>query len=754
MKNQKNRVELLAPAGNMEGFLGAIHAGADAVYLSGKQFGARAYADNFSQEELLYCLKYAHLRGRKVYLTVNTLTRNQEIEQLFDFLLPLYEAGLDGVIIQDMGVFQYIAAHFPDMEKHISTQMTITEAGAANFLKKHGAVRIVPARELSLAEIKQMKEQTGLEIECFIHGAMCYCYSGQCLFSSMLGGRSGNRGRCAQPCRLPYRVAGAASGSEEHYPLSLRDMCTIEHIPQLIEAGIDSFKIEGRMKKPEYTAGVTAIYRHYIDQYYANCHKSGYEYRVKEQDIQKLKGLYMRSQLQNGYYFKHNGRDMVTLDNPSYSGTDEALVREIRKQFIETPNKLPVSLSAYFYVGQPGILHMTYRDITVTVEGGITQPASKQPMSEADIRKQLSKLGNTDFILQDAQVYVEDNAFFSIKELNELRRAAVSALEQQMLLSNGVSGTGRRVISKKEQLINRPNTSDPASVAPTKGLHVSCNTLEQLQTVADLLRKNLISIERLSLESDLLVYSYQELRPLLQELSSYGEIYIALPYIIRLRDEAFLERLSFILQELSVTGLLIRSLSGLSWLQQLHFSGKVLADSCFYLWNRESIHFWKTMLTEGTLPLEFNSAAQQELLQAGMPLEKIIYGRIPMMITAGCVANTTDHCQQPKTNTTPSHTGMTSLTDRYQKSFPVQLCCSHCYNIIYNSLPLSLHKELGKWWERAALRISLTTENATQTGEVILYFSKALQQLAEKGCIAESTPVWEYTTGHEKKGAE
>ena len=231
MKNDVKKVELLAPAGNMEGFLGAICAGADAVYLSGKQFGARAYADNFSEEELLYCLKYAHLRSRKVYLTVNTLTRNQELTELYDYLLPLYEAGLDGVIIQDMGVFQYISRQFPNLDKHISTQMTITEAGAASFLKEQGAVRIVPARELNLAEIQHIKQQTGLEIECFIHGAMCYCYSGQCLFSSILGGRSGNRGRCAQPCRLPYRVEGA-SGREETYPLSLRDMCTIEHIPQ------------------------------------------------------------------------------------------------------------------------------------------------------------------------------------------------------------------------------------------------------------------------------------------------------------------------------------------------------------------------------------------------------------------------------------------------------------------------------------------------------------------------------------------
>ena len=195
------RVELLAPAGNYEAFIGAINAGADAVYLGGEKFGARAYADNFSTEEICNALHIAHFMGRKIYLTVNTLMKESELEELYDYLLPLYEAGLDGVIVQDMGVFCYIRDHFKDLALHASTQMTLTGVRGASFLKSRGAVRIVPARELSLAEIRKIKEQTGMEIECFIHGAMCYCYSGQCLFSSVLGGRSGNRGRCAQPCR-------------------------------------------------------------------------------------------------------------------------------------------------------------------------------------------------------------------------------------------------------------------------------------------------------------------------------------------------------------------------------------------------------------------------------------------------------------------------------------------------------------------------------------------------------------------------
>ena len=231
-----NRVELLAPAGNKEAFIGTINAGADAVYLGGTKYSARAYADNFETEDIIFCIRYAHLRGKKVYLTVNTLMKENEINGLYDYIQPLYIAGLDACIVQDFGAFIFLQKHFPDMELHASTQMTITGPDSAKMLKEMGATRIVPARELSLSEIKILKKESGLEIETFIHGAMCYCYSGQCLFSSILGGRSGNRGRCAQPCRLPYDVNNTTSKNKDTYPLSLKDMCTLEHIDKLIQA--------------------------------------------------------------------------------------------------------------------------------------------------------------------------------------------------------------------------------------------------------------------------------------------------------------------------------------------------------------------------------------------------------------------------------------------------------------------------------------------------------------------------------------
>lgn len=264
-----NKIELLAPAGSYEAFEAALGAGADAVYLGGPDFGARAYAKNFSQEELIRAIRTAHLHGRKLYLTVNTLLKNKELqEKLYASLKPAYEEGLDAVIVQDMGVLRFIRRVFPDLPIHASTQMAVTGPEGMKFLESLGVSRVVPARELSLEELKTMHKESPIEIETFIHGALCYSISGQCLMSSILGGRSGNRGRCAQPCRLPYQIKEKGSrftGDRELCPLSLKDICTLDILPEILDAGVVSLKIEGRMKQPEYTAAVTGIYRKYLD---------------------------------------------------------------------------------------------------------------------------------------------------------------------------------------------------------------------------------------------------------------------------------------------------------------------------------------------------------------------------------------------------------------------------------------------------------------------------------------------------------
>ena len=745
MKNQ--RVELLAPAGNEEGFYGAIHAGADAVYLGGDKFGARAYADNFTTERLVECIRYAHIWGRKVYLTVNTLVKDKEWDQLYDYIQPFYEAGLDGVILQDMGVFLYLRDYFPGMELHVSTQMTLTGSHGAGFMKALGACRIVPARELSIEEIKQIKKDTGLEIEAFIHGAMCYCYSGQCLFSSVLGGRSGNRGRCAQPCRLPYAVtsnrsndSGEKPSREECYPLSLKDMCTIEHIPELIEAGIDSFKIEGRMKKPEYAAGVTAIYRKAIDRYYANPGR----FKVANEEIRALSGLYIRSERQDGYYHKHNGADMVTLQSPAYSKSDDALLARIRKEYLEQKPTMPVEIYADFTVGEPVSLTFICGEHSVTVTGDEVLRAQKQPISRENLEKQLQKLGETSFRSSAIYAKLDEHAFYPLKAMNELRREAIHALEDVMIQSYGLP------VQRKAQEFHTPRVHRHCLDVkhPDTLLTVNVRTFEQLLAVVDFIKGTHKKLRRLYVEGDLVLGTHAaNAQKLLQSIAEYTENYLVLPYIIRKRDEEYLKA---ILDLLNVPhkfyqGCMVRSLEGYAYLIEKGYQGPICSDAGFYIWNQPSLVYWQDKLSGFCLPWELNAGEQRTLLAAcdkGFA-EKIIYGRLPMMITANCVIRTTSGCIHALDTD-----NMVYLTDRYKKQFPVAANCNHCMNIIYNSVPLSLHGTMDKWKGLAHNRLDFTVEDRMQTEQVLTYFT-ALTEGKEA-----AFPFPEYTTGHEKRGVE
>lgn len=805
------RVELLAPAGNMAGFYGAIHAGADAVYLGGKRFGARAYADNFTEEELLVCLRYAHILGRRVYLTVNTLVKEAEFDAIAVYLSPLYEAGLDGVIVQDIGVFCFIRDHFPGLELHVSTQMMLTGSYGAKLLKEMGAVRVVPARELSLAELKALKAESGLQVEAFIHGAMCYCYSGQCLFSSMLGGRSGNRGRCAQPCRLPYRPEAAhlgGAGSGVCYPLSLKDLCTVEHIPELIGAGIDSFKIEGRMKKPEYAAGVTAVYRKYIDRYYA-----GKDCTVEAADLQVLGGLYIRSGRQDGYYNRHNGRDMVALQNPSYGECSEALSRQIRETWPQERRRIAVDLEAELLVGRPARVVLNCKRpegvLSAAVSGDVTAAAQRQPVTEENVRRQLGKLGDTFFAARDIDLELDENAFYPLKGLNELRRQAVEQLEALLIGANGLPAgregieqtaieqtvmeqTSMRRISRAQISVEQTSVAREESGGEESGLristgsfHVCLRTAEQLQALAETAAAY-PKFARVCLEADLVYEMLYEavdagagdrvhFLKLLEGLRDGGCVpVIALPPVIRKRDQAFLEKIweGFWENCGLFGGFLVRSMDGLGYVTQMSQNKqretgasekeganpadamaavKVYGDAGISIWNRESLRALQRtaetdavgggihMLDGFCMPYELNGREQQSLLGAArIPCEKIVYGRIPLMITANCVVNTVYGC---KGGGDPA----CFLTDRYQKRFPVLANCRHCMNTIYNSLPLSLHKEFSKWRDRTDFRLDFTIEDGRETVRILHYFLSG---------AAGEPPYREYTAGHEKRGAE
>lgn len=413
------KTELLAPAGSYVGMKAAFLAGADAVYMGGRLFGARAYADNPEDDGLLCAIDYAHLRNKRLYLTVNTLLKNQELAHLlYDYLAPCYERGLDGVIVQDIGVLSFIKRQFPSLPVHASTQMAVTGVHGARLLKNLGVTRIVTARELSLEEIRTIYQSTGLEIECFIHGALCYSYSGMCLFSSMLGGRSGNRGRCAQPCRLPYQVyeeQRRIGGKNAAYPLSLKDMCTIDLLPEILEAGVHSLKIEGRMKKPEYAAGVTRIYRKYLDAY----ENDSSHYTVEQEDRRELLELYQRDGFNQGYYHVRNGKDMVAILNQKAdtkrekgeNTRNQELFSYLKKTYMEQEQKVTINGRLELYAEGSAVFTAFYRDTSVKIGQKLVEPAKNQPLNEERLLRQMRKTGNTPFVFDKLDIQKDKNIF-------------------------------------------------------------------------------------------------------------------------------------------------------------------------------------------------------------------------------------------------------------------------------------------------------------------------------------------------------
>lgn len=742
------KVELLSPAGNFDALKGAINAGADAVYLGGKSYGARAYADNFTADEICEGIHYAHVFGRKIYLTVNTLIKEKELDDLYHFMLPFYEKGLDGVIVQDMGVLRFLRHYFPGLLLHASTQMTITGPEGAALLKEEGISRIVPARELSLDELISLKQRTGVEIEAFIHGAMCYCYSGQCLFSSLLGGRSGNRGRCAQPCRLPYQVQAKSprghalktslvqSEGQSCYPLSMKDMCTIDLLPKLIEAGIDSFKIEGRMKDPAYAAGVTAVYRKYIDRYY----QVKENFQVSKEDQKLLASLYIRSETEDGYYQRRNGRKMISLSSPAYSHTDEALLTSIRQKYIDTPLCHSAKAKIYLKAGERAELTLemiTDSRLKVCVAGEQAQEALRQPLSKSKIEEQLKKSGNSLIRIEEVTIDGAENIFMPISSLNELRRSAILALEKELVQAQMPK------TEKKDTALNLSLYSAsaiPRNLSLPRNLHASVMTSSQLKAALE------EGIGRIYVDYGLLD------KPL--DLPAKTELYGVAPYIVREGDKPYLERLKELLLSGVLKGVLVRNLESAAFFSKNISADRIVLDANLYIWNREALRFWESYAGEFYLPVECNVREWRELLGAcqGRKLRAgaVIYGRLPMMITANCVRKTMGKCGGER--------GITLMEDRYGKSFPVYSDCLCCYNVIYNSVPLSLHRQFP--WKIPSdgdYRLDFTLEQEEETRKIIRFFHH-LATCSEKegaGATDKQAPVFEeYTTGHFKRGVE
>lgn len=747
-------LELLAPAGSLKTLKAVIHAGADAVYLGGSMFGARAYANNFNEEELLEAIRFGHIHGRKIILAVNTLLKEYELGQLYDYLHPYYEAGLDAVIVQDMGVMEFIKTHFPNLPIHTSTQMTITNVEGARLLKEQGVERVVTAREMSLEEIQRIHDEVGVELESFIHGALCYCYSGQCLFSSIIGGRSGNRGRCAQPCRLSYEVLQGEKSLTGHHAtpiLSLKDMCTLPFLYELADHGVYSFKIEGRMKTPEYAAGVVSIYRKYMDSYL-----DGNRIPVEKKDIRALLELGNRGGFTNGYYYHHNDSDMLSGESASHNKSEGVLQDNIRREYVDTELKEKIKGKLILNKECPAKIEVQYGKIKVSYQGDMVLVAQNRPLTKEVVTEKITKTGNTPFVFENLEVTMDDDIFMPVNQLNQLRRGALEALEEALLkpyertlpelVETSSAETDRQTTGNaiKEKQISGQSlsqTSGQQSAGSSTEVRVLIEDAEQLPAV---LKVDFVDTVYL----DCMLYTRENLiRKLSEDIdrvhASGKKAFYVFPFIFRQQTSLFYEKIMPELKKLPLDGIMVRSLDEIAFIKEWgNENWQMVSDSNLYTYSNEAAeYFYRLGMIQDTIPVELNR--KEILRRENSRSEMIIYGRLPLMITAQCIHKNTLGCMHQHK--------VLNLIDRYSVHFPVKNFCSECYNVIYNSLPVCLFKEdvTVKKIAPAALRLSFTTETEEETEQILTIYG----DIYKNGGILGQMPM-ECTNGHFKRGVE
>ncbi|MGN0437956.1 MAG: U32 family peptidase [Lachnospiraceae bacterium] len=729
--------EILAPAGSMEALKAAVGAGADAVYLGGSMFGARAYADNFDEQTLIKGIEYCHLYGVKVYLTVNTLFRHEEMKLLKDYLTPYYVAGLDAVIVQDLGVMKFIHDNFPDIAIHASTQMTITTPYAYQLLRDYGVTRVVPARELSNEELLAMKQvENPPELEVFVQGALCYCYSGQCLMSSFLGGRSGNRGRCAQPCRLPYELFDEENHkiqAKGAYLLSPKDLCGLSNVSKLMELGIDSFKIEGRMKKPLYVAACVRAYRNAVDA----CYENRLTNEMMEQYKKEMAAIFNRGGFTKGYFKQTKVKDMMSLENPGNIGVligsvvsknknqieiklkesvskgdllllhgldgdilltcnvdgklsqvirlnapkvktiklgtevycmqNAALEKEL-SQLISEEKRIRISGAIQLVTGQPAVLQLKYGNFCVEQTGKTVISAAKQPLTFSVVKNKISQLGTTRYELTNLEADISEDAFYSMKDLKELRRDAISLLEEHVISSYRREKQADYSYGKEQ---NDCNVYQQITESVWNHPIVEISSMEQFYV--------LNSYENVKdVYVDLQYFTNKDIIKLLNEHAEYN-FYLVLPAILR---NAAYQDMEFVLtiDSSALKGLVVRNIDEYAYLKNMGYKKEIVADYSLYVMNEFAGDVVFDMIT---LPVELN---EKELMDLSVKLHKqqiCVYGYQQLMVSAQCVCNHTIGCRNDNT--------MLILKDRYQKDFYCKSVCKYCYSIIYNGLPTVIY---------------------------------------------------------------
>ncbi len=636
----KRLPELLCPAGSPDALDAAIEGGADAVYLGTTAFNARMNAHNFGGDALRSAVLRAHAYGVKIYVTLNTLVTDRELPAFVDAAKDAYRAGADALIVADMGGAAAIRRAVPGGELHASTQMSGHNLAMAEELSRLGFSRMVVARETSKPDLEQLMANSPVEIEMFVHGALCVCHSGQCLFSSMVGGRSGNRGECAQPCRLPYASGKTPSGEtpgrgknagqkkQETYPLSLKDLSLASHVPELIALGVSSLKIEGRMKSPEYVRDTTRIWRRLLDEGRA----------ATPEEMRELADIFSRGGFTDAYYTGKIGHGMLGVRTETDKSNSRA-----REPFRGLTRKIPLNVHARVIAEEPSLLTLSDGMRSVTVTGDIPQPARTAPLTRETVEKNLNRFGGTPYSASEFRLELSEGLMLPLSRLNDLRRRAVAAWE---------SGT-----------VNKPCPEMfPWEPEVPAGEREQCNS-------ARFYRPEQITKEAKAF-FDRIYLPLQHFTP-----DADG---VLLPPVIFDHEQKAAETLLRAAKEKGAVRALVGNIGHIGLVRRAGLTP--VGDYRLNITNRESMRRAEALgLSEAILSPELTLPQARDI---GGAAALIVYGRIPLMTLEKCVSREVSDC----TACSGDHV---LLRDRTGTEFPVLREWEH-RNVIYNSVPTSM----------------------------------------------------------------
>ena len=659
------KAEILAPAGSPQALIAAVRSGADAVYLGAQNLNARRNAENFDNDQLRNAVSYCHKHGVKVHLTLNTLIADSEIEDALELIKFACEIGVDAVIVQDIGMAELIHKVAPDMPMHASTQMSVQTAAGLKRLKRLGFTRAVLPRELSKEEIKKLCENSPIELECFVHGALCMCVSGQCLFSAVLGLRSGNRGACAQPCRLPFGVENGTG-----HDLSLKDLSLIDYIAEMAGMGICSFKIEGRMKRPEYVAAAVKACRNSIDG-------------VSDNSLREdLRSVFSRSGFTDGYYKNKLGYDMFGIrrkdDVTAASGVLKKLEKIYEKEKVDTV----IDFAFTALKDEPISLAARAGSENVFAEGEVPQQALNKATTEESVKNQLGKVGGTRFVCGDIDIELDEGLFIPVSEINKLRREVIEKLD-------------------RDKIFAKQFTPEYVKVTP----HIPG-------------KKRLIcrfaNVEKIPENWD---YIEQMIVPLgdEQKVKKSLRVSVEVPRGIFSSDELILEKLKRA-KDFGITEAWAGTLDGIVLIQKAGLKPNAFIGSNVF--NSLSVGVLESMGINKILLSPELTIAQAQAIGGAAPRGVFAYGRLPLMLTRNCPQKNGKFCSEC------NHTG--KLTDRRGIDFPID-CHSGCSEIL-NSVPVYMADRLSEIRNMDFMLLYFTDESREKTALVIQDYIKGTKK--------------------------